>query len=125
MNKFNRPVFIDLKAIFNTFYSIVAVFVMYSFVVSYIDVSSSVIFDYAIDYAMYAVLIIGLFTASAWFCLNVLATKMEGLLVSIPNFKLDNVLNVWELYFLAWRKYLGFSGFILAMLLLIENFVLG
>lgn len=125
MNNFNKPVFIDLKSIFNTLYTILGILAIYSFAVSYIDVSSKVIFEYAVDYTMYAVLIIGLFTASAWFCRNVLATKLEGFLVNIPKFKYASVVAVWDLYFLAWRKYLCFSGFILALLLFIEKVIIG
>lgn len=125
MNRFNKPVFIDLKSIFNTLYTILGIVAIYSFAVSYIDVSSKVIFEYAVDYTMYAVLIIGLFTASAWFCRNVLATKLEGFLVTIPKFKYASVVAVWDLYFLAWRKYLCFSGFILALLLFIEKVIIG
>lgn len=125
MNNFNKPVFIDLKSIFNTLYTILGILAIYSFAVSYIDVSSKVIFEYAVDYTMYAVLIIGLFTASAWFCRNVLATKLEGFLVTIPKFKYASVVAVWDLYFLAWRKYLCFSGFILALLLFIEKVIIG
>ncbi len=125
MNRFNKPIFIDFKLIFSTVYSIMGIVAIYSFAVSYIDIPPKVIFEYAVDYAMYAVLIIGLFTASAWFCKNVIATKLEGFLVTVPKFKYASVVAVWDLYFLAWRKYLCFSGFILALLLFIEKVVIG
>lgn len=124
MNRVNKPIFIDFKAIFGTVYSIMGILVIYSFAVSYIDIPPKVIFEYVLEYAMYAVLIIGLFTASAWFCRNVLATKLEGFLVTIPKFKYSSVVAVWDLYFLAWRKYLCFSGFILAVLLFIEKVII-
>lgn len=125
MNNLKRPVFIDVGSIFRTVYIVLAVFAIYSFVVGYIDVSASIVFDYAITYVMYAEVIFGLFTASAWVCLNVLATKLDGLLLRIPNFKFDNVVKVWELYFLAWRQYTCVTGFVLALLLVVQNFIVG
>lgn len=125
MNRITKPIFIDFNAILRNFYGVLGIIIIYNFLVQYIDVSAATIFEVVIDYTMYAELIFGVFTASAWVCINLIAVKMEHLLMRIPNFKFDSVMNVWDLYFLAWRGYTCYTGFILAALIFLEQLILG
>lgn len=113
-----KPLFIDFTLIYNAIYSAMAMVFLYSTLVIYLDVSAEDFFKVSTDYAMYAVLILGVFTTSAWFCLGFMGDKMRGTLEKIPGFKYEAVMNVWEMYYLAWRQYTCNMGFVLAVLLL-------
>lgn len=87
------------------------------------DIGLTVIINSALPYFAGATLVTGLFTGSAWLCINIVAKRFYMLLEKVPNFNLVNVMNVWELYFKAWRVYTAVLGTILALLSLYTIFI--
>lgn len=118
-----QPVFVDVKKIFHAVYSVMAMLVIYGAVVEWWNVPADTFFDYSIRYVAYGEVILGIFTAAAWFCVGFVGPKYRNILSNIKGFKYHAVMNVWAMYYEAWRQYTCNLGVVLAGLTVASQFL--